>query len=324
MTVLGKPRNKWGWVRIAGSAGFIGVVAWTLLAAALRGFGEIAWMGWSGYQTFSFLNGIDWMILPLLVVLGAGWLEDQELKSETEQSNQREAELHAAAQRGEALKRVERAILAMRPDGAEIPADIRQKTSDAVRAVLVDLDEKGKGELLRFLHQKGWLTGTEPIDLSGADFTGSMLPEADLDEIHLENVNLTRAKMGKAQLIKSRFTGANLNKAVLRDADLREAVLSGCNLRGARLDDANLEGADLRNANLKGAHLIHANLKNCLLSHSPSAGTATEKADSGSSLDGLDLAILIDTIVPDGQKITNERGKEYLRKKEFNFLVDRL
>jgi len=38
----------------------------------------------------------------------------------------------------------------------------------------------------------------------------------------------------------------------------------------------------------------------------------------------LQGAVLIDTLLPDGQQVTNEKGDAYLREKEFESLVDKL
>lgn len=95
--------------------------------------------------------------------------------------------------------------------------------------------------------------------------------------------------------------------AVLRHADLRGARMAGCDLSRAKLEGARLQGADLTGAKLEEAFLKHANLTGCAL-----------EAES------LDEAILIETIAPDGRKVTNEKGKAYLRSKEIAMLVDKL
>ncbi len=58
------------------------------------------------------------------------------------------------------------------------------------------------------------------------------------------------------------LTGARLSRADLIGADLRGTVLSGADLAGARLRDANLfkavmDGADVDGADLRGAQFLH-------------------------------------------------------------------
>ena len=77
-------------------------------------------------------------------------------------------------------------------------------------------------------------TGKCPTcDLSSADLSGLISPEADL-----RNADLNYAVLYKARL----------NKANLNDASLKSANLSGADLTGA-----NLSGADLSGANLRGS-----------------------------------------------------------------------
>jgi uncharacterized protein YjbI with pentapeptide repeats len=174
---------------------------------------------------------------------------------------------------------------------------------------LPELDGKGKGELLRLLFEKGLLNGANPaVGLRGADFREAAIHKAHLNGISLEGVDLGKARLDGAHMEKSILSGTNLSKAFLRHADLKEGVLPGCDLSGAHLEHANLEGANLNGARLDGAFLSSANLRNCALD----------------SLDVLEQAILIETILPEGRVATNEKGKEYLRNKEIAVLVDRL
>jgi len=90
----------------------------------------------------------------------------------------------------------------------------------------------------------------EKLVLIGADLQGINLSKADLRE-----ANLIRTELSDANLC-----GANLCRADLTGADLRRTKLQGTNLRGANLREADLTGADLREANLYGANLRRTNL----------------------------------------------------------------
>lgn len=105
-------------------------------------------------------------------------------------------------------------------------------------------------------------------ELSGADFRGADLTEADFHPLEdragegtlttlrknvvkscdFSGATLVRANFSEAVLTFSRMTGADL-----RDADLRKADLSKVDFHGADLTGANLAGADLDGANLAGA-----------------------------------------------------------------------
>jgi hypothetical protein len=333
MKVLGKPKNKWGWVRVSGWAVMAGVVVWTVVAAALRGMGGVPWLAWSGYQLFSLLDGIELAVVPLLAVFIGGWLEEENFRTETEQSNQAESERVSAEQRKTIIKHYHDAILSELPETrhgkAEITEHNRLRMKEIVWAALPQLDGKGKGEFLHFLFEKGLLSGEKPvIELTGMDFGGVILHKAHLNNIYLEGCDLTAAQLDGAHLVKGRLSMAKLKKAALRHADLREAVLVRSNLSGAHLENANLEGADIKAACLEGAFLTKANLKHCKLTGIQVKDAFFQQADlrgcQGFNLAILDQAILIETIFPDGRKVTNEKGKAYLQKKEIAAVIDRL
>ncbi len=80
------------------------------------------------------------------------------------------------------------------------------------------------------------------LDLSGADFRGTML---------------AITKFQKSRLIGAKLDNANLQQVNLRGVNLEEA-----NLQSADLREANLPGVDLRNSNLKGTKFLFNNSKN--------------------------------------------------------------
>lgn len=100
----------------------------------------------------------------------------------------------------------------------------------------------------------------------------SELP-VNLNHLYLEEIDLTREKLMRANLRNSYLgnqilnkvnltgadlMGADLHEANLMEADLTEAKLKGANLSRAMLSRAKLKGADLRGAKLRGAYLIEA------------------------------------------------------------------
>jgi hypothetical protein len=96
------------------------------------------------------------------------------------------------------------------------------------------------------------------LDLSGADFSGSNLQEANLRTIDLS----------RAILINAKLTGADLRAANLSGADLRMASLSWAELHGTNLTDTNLRQADLSWADFTAADAIRADLTGALISAS--------------------------------------------------------
>ena len=332
MNLLRKPQNKWGWVRIGGLVALSFIVAWTILAALLRAVGDVSWLAWSGYRSFSLLDGFELAVLPIMAVFGTKWLEEQDIKYETEQASLRQVEQAVAANRKESLERLQRAVSSVLPDTSsgtiEISVQTRLEIKEIIQSLLPELDGLGKGEALRFFFEKEMLSGGKPVvDLKGIDCKGLKVQNAHFNGASLEGVDLSGAQLDRAHLVKACLTGANLSKSFFRHADLREAVLIGSNLSGARLEEANLEGADLSNANLEAAVFVNANLKNCKLAGFPASNAdfnSIEMNDRRRSMQALEQAILVDTVSPEGRKVTNEKGKEFLQNKELAIVIDRL
>ena len=81
------------------------------------------------------------------------------------------------------------------------------------------------------------------MDLSGADFGGGYLLNADFQESNLTGVN---------------FRGAYLRGANMQLCDLDSANLGDADLRGANLEAADFDRSVLRGADLRGADLVAA------------------------------------------------------------------
>ena len=306
MRIFGKAKNRWGWLRLAGILGTAVVVMWALAAALLRGLGDLPGLAWSGYAAFTPVKALEWLLVPLTAALVAGWLEDHEHASAAELESRRENERRLAAQREETLRQLHAAVEGAQ-DGAghELPAPTRARLAQAVQAALAQLDGKGRGEALGLLHAKK-LVETPFAELAQADFSGALLHNARLNGTHLPGANLAGAKINGAHLTKCDFTGANLARVFIQQSDLRGSVLAGCNLSRSRLIDVDLEGADLSAAVLEDAFFKNANLKHAKVP------------------EPLDRAVLIETVLPDGRRVTNQNGKEYLKQKEYADLVDKL
>jgi len=160
MNIFGRPKNKWGRARLAGAVALAGVILWALAAAVLRGM-PVPWMAWSGYPHFTLVRGLEAAVIPLGVLVLFRWLEEEEFKAETERIRRREHERSAGMRRGEVLQRFRQAVQAVLPGGdhslTELPDHDRLAIAGIIRETLPELDGKGKGEMLSFLHARGLL-----------------------------------------------------------------------------------------------------------------------------------------------------------------------
>ena len=132
-------------------------------------------------------------------------------------------------------------------------------------------------------------------NFSRANLSGANLRGVSGVAVNLEKADLRRANLVKANLPKSDLSLALLRQATLTYADLRDANLSGANLRwtdlrGANLSGADLSGANLSGANLSGASLSRANLTQASLVHVDLTQANLIKADwTGADISGATL-----------------------------------
>jgi uncharacterized protein YjbI with pentapeptide repeats len=113
------------------------------------------------------------------------------------------------------------------------------------------------------------------LNLSNIDIRGAILNEANLHRViltkaNLQDVNFDRAYLQEAilketNLKKASFYNTKLQETDLRKANLQEVCFLGADLQGAFLSATNMQGVNLQGATLKGASLSIANLEGASL-----------------------------------------------------------
>jgi len=103
------------------------------------------------------------------------------------------------------------------------------------------------------------------VQISGADFIGSDLRGAklenayfqgcDLSEVDIRGSNLSGAEFHVVQLRDTNFSSAILEETFFHESNLIDANLNGVNLKKAGFRSTSLIGADLSGADLRGAKL---------------------------------------------------------------------
>lgn len=107
------------------------------------------------------------------------------------------------------------------------------------------------------------------MGLNGANLSGMIIPELDLDHANFSNANLAHTVFIEALLEEAIFINSDLRGSELLDADL-----NGANMSNARLDGANLSGAEFQDAILAGAILDRAILFNASFSSAILSGAS--------------------------------------------------
>jgi len=116
--------------------------------------------------------------------------------------------------------------------------------------------------------------GKGVVDLTGAriqkaDLSNTDLTKALLSDVLLNDANLDNAKLSGAMLLKVNMSGASLENTNLSHGFLQNANLGGADLNGANLARANLIGANLSGVNVEFTIIVNlrgANLAGAILS----------------------------------------------------------
>lgn len=133
----------------------------------------------------------------------------------------------------------------------------------------------------------------QDADLSRGVLAWAYLKESKLKQARLTLANLEGAYLNWADLSQADLTCATLIQAELTEANLIQAILHGANLQGAELQGADLKQADLRSADLRQANLARTNL------------TQVDLTGARVSMAQLNKAILWKTILPNGEMVTS-------------------
>lgn len=206
-----------------------------LISGKLLATGEPA--GWR-----EIFVGASGFVLATIVMLSVAWMIHANFVRLTAKERQHAYEAYTAA------------IQPLQHRLAE--SEVREFVQAQTMEVLAKLDGPLKYNLLGFLSEHRFLTGSTRIGLQGADFRSVDLRRISLPEADLHGINLEQASLQGAVLHKVNLINANLKKA-----DLTEAHLQGASLRKADLKEAVLERVNLRDADLTGAKVINEQLK---------------------------------------------------------------
>ena len=252
-------RLTWKKYLLYASAVIFSVVLFFLLEETIR-------LRNTGFPGKSLWDWMELLVIPLVLVLGAYFLNRSERDSERKIATDRQNEVALQAY----LDKIEDLLLKEHLRTSE-NEEIRDVARIRTLTVLRGLDARRKGFVIQFLSEAKLINASDPvINLEGADLRsidlrtislisvdlhGVFMPNASLSYADLTGANLKGAILASASLFHARLTGADLSSAMLQDADLELADLLGADLQGATLARTILNRADLTNANMAGAHV---------------------------------------------------------------------
>jgi uncharacterized protein YjbI with pentapeptide repeats len=268
-------------------------------------------------------NWMELLVVPIVLAIGAWWLNKSERESEREIAgkNREEDGRIADERRHQAtleayFDRMVELLLEhdLMDNGSE-----RKVLSTIARtrtlAVLRSLDANRKGHVVQFLYESGLIsTGRVVVNLSEADLSSANLFGAKLRGAHLSKANLSKANLsGLVDLCDAHLIRTNLHGTDLIGADLSGAKLSGADLRRAKLSGAHLNNVDLSMADLCEASLLGADLSGADLSKVDLSGVylfgATVTDEQLAQAESLEGAMM-----PDGTKFSKENWQAEFEK----------
>lgn len=267
---------KTGWIKYVRYA--IGLVV--VLGIIVIGY-LVPGSGFGNYTspTGEFVRGKtfwDWMqllIIPLVLAVGAYYLNRAERQTEREiaRDRQQEAALQAYLDRLSELLLKEKLRTTKK---AEVRDVARTRTISIIRV----LNTERTNLVLQFLREAKLVTDENSI-LNGADMGSMHLGNLDFDHVFLQTTNLSESNLEGAYLAEANLERADLMHAYLAEAYLEEAHLAGAYLFSVNLEGADLQGTDLKGADLEGADLKGADLKGADLMGVNLAGVNLEGAE---------------------------------------------
>ncbi|MCA9926359.1 MAG: pentapeptide repeat-containing protein [Anaerolineales bacterium] len=316
---------------------------WLSVIALLLAFASIAiiyggyvlkweWVGMKfvpniaeGKKSFrTFWDWLDLLIVPLILALGAWWLNRSQKAFENQAQFERLKQDREIAQdrQQQALldgyfDRMTDLILNKALKDSEEGAEIRNIARTHTLSVLRNLDGKRKGQVLRFLNETGLIhksdqDGPPPtIPLYAAELRGADLIMVPLRELYSVShwtpeliTRLIKEDYDKYPPGTTKTWSANLHNCAFKDTDFSHAAFILTDLSGADFDEANLNGAILALASLWLANLRYASLRGADLRRANLFGAEMHGVDLlDANLEGADLK---DANLKDA-KVTNEQ-----------------
>lgn len=231
---------------------------------------------WTGFQTKTLWDWMELLVIPIVLALGAFFLNRSERAVERQIAEDRrkedrkladdraelEREIAKDRQQEEALQtyldRMSELLLEKRLETKKAGIEGRNVAKIRTVSILRVLNQERKKLVIKFLRDAKLITDTASI-LNEIDMYGIDVIDLDFNKVFLQRVHFFKADFGvwanlrEANLEGAQLIGAKLPGAFLNNADLQSAIMFRANLERADLEGANLANADLNEANLKGA-----------------------------------------------------------------------
>ncbi|GCL60680.1 pentapeptide repeat-containing protein [Microcystis aeruginosa] len=209
---------------------------------------------WSGFQKKSFWDWLQLLIVPLMLALGAFYLNSaadfRDYQIAQERKQQEILTDYFSKMQGLI---VETKKSKQTPGSKESNSEERlltefRPTAQALTlSVLEQLDGKRKGKVIIYLAESQLITvdNNKPysqpeIELDGANLQKLELKDQVFSYINIAGADMTSTELSDILISDSDLSRVNLTEAVLQDVTFKNSNLSGVNLDGASLTNTNI------------------------------------------------------------------------------------
>jgi hypothetical protein len=212
---------------------------------------------WSGFQKKSFWDWLQLLIVPLMLALGAFYLNSaadfRDYQIAQERKQQEILTDYFSKMQGLIVetKKIKETSgytkLHPKDEAARLLPEFRSTAQALTLSVLEQLDGERKGKVITYLAESQLITANNDnqssrseIKLDGANLQKLELKDQVFSYINIAGADMTSTELSDILISDSDLSRVNLTEAVLQDVTFKNSNLSGVNLDGASLTNTNI------------------------------------------------------------------------------------
>lgn len=235
------------------------------------GFGQVIYSSGEIHHAKTLWDWLDLLIVPVILAIGGFIVNSTVQRAErvrVEKQAETDRQLADDRFKEEALQsyldRMTELLLEKELSKTERSSEADTVARARTLTILRSVDGARKGLLINFLYEAGLIQDDPIIHLDAADLRFSILRDAMLNSINLEDAilsqsNFSYASLTRARLARAKFRQSRLDGVILTESDLTETDFS----------QSRLIGADLSGAIIEKTHFVKAVLEPIILETLP-------------------------------------------------------
>ncbi len=229
-----KEESDIAWIRWLLRLGIVGAALSLVML-----FVKISNFKWSGFQKKNFWDWLQLLIVPLMLLVGAVYLNAaSERKDEEIAEERKQQEIFKDYLSKMQNLIIQQAKIYGTPRNGKLLKEYKPMARALTLAVLDELDGKRKGKVITYLSESGFINIDDPIiDLTKANLNKIVLKGVYLLEVNLSGAYMIEAKLTDVKFANANLGGSNFSEATLKNITFLEASLNDSNFYDATLED---------------------------------------------------------------------------------------